>query len=188
MRSCIEVFRAQGWVHQNKWIQTCFCGDWCQVEPCCWVCTWMSSENTCHIESRKWVSALNDSELKFLTSRCLYLGGGFVLVVPASFVFLHNLYQHLKIADHNGIAFPGDTTQNIWQCCFCTKQEWTFVAVAALRVFIRWQTWQPLFYFILEKSSWPRASVCGGHSDNLMKRDLASQHSARRLSEISSCL
>lgn len=65
---------------------------------------------------------------------------------------LHCISEHLNIADHNGIAFLGDKTQTFDNVFFCTKQEWTFVAVAALKVFIRWQ--MAASFFNVERRSW----------------------------------
>lgn len=45
------------------------------------------------------------SVLKFRTSKCLFRRR------VALYLSLHYLYQHLKMAGHSGIAFPGDETQ-----------------------------------------------------------------------------
>lgn len=38
-------------------------------------------------------------------------------------LLLHYLYQHLKIADQNGIAFPGDKTQTFDNVVFALNRN-----------------------------------------------------------------
>lgn len=58
-----------------------------------------------------------------MLKKSVFSGGGFVLVVTASSCFTLPFYQHLKTADHNGIAFLGDETETFDNVVFALNKN-----------------------------------------------------------------